>query len=121
VRERAAYATVGGGSSACYLADHQRRPATGRGPGIPLGSHLVTPRRGSPHHDIYVGARKSFTTRGSRTVCAEGRWKTFLSLISRAAAHLGEIGRAVGCLTNEIINHLRDSIEVVAQRLDALS
>jgi len=27
---------------------------------------------------------RSFTTRGSRTVCAEGRWKKFLSLISRA-------------------------------------
>ena len=26
----------------------------------------------------------SFTTRGSRTVCAEDRWKKFLSLISRA-------------------------------------
>jgi len=30
-----------------------------------------------------VSAR-SFTIRGSRTVCAEGRWKKFLSLISRA-------------------------------------
>ena len=27
---------------------------------------------------------RSFTTRGSRTVCAEDRWKKFLSLISRA-------------------------------------
>jgi hypothetical protein len=27
---------------------------------------------------------KSFTTRGSGTVCAEDRWKKFLSLISRA-------------------------------------
>ena len=26
----------------------------------------------------------SFTTRGSHTVCAEDRWKKFLSLISRA-------------------------------------
>ena len=26
----------------------------------------------------------SFTTRGSRTVCAEDRWKKFLSLISHA-------------------------------------
>jgi hypothetical protein len=26
---------------------------------------------------------RSFTTRGSRTVCAEDRWKKFLSLISR--------------------------------------
>jgi hypothetical protein len=28
---------------------------------------------------------RSFTTRGSRTICAEDRWKKFLSLISRAA------------------------------------
>jgi hypothetical protein len=27
---------------------------------------------------------RSFTTQGSRTVCAEDRWKRFLSLISRA-------------------------------------
>lgn len=27
---------------------------------------------------------RSFTTRGSRTVCTEDRWKKFLSLISRA-------------------------------------
>ena len=27
---------------------------------------------------------RSFTTRDSRTVCAEDRWKKFLSLISRA-------------------------------------
>ena len=27
---------------------------------------------------------RSFTTRGSRTVCAEDRWKKFLSLISHA-------------------------------------
>jgi hypothetical protein len=27
---------------------------------------------------------RSFTTQGSRTVCAEDRWKKFLSLISRA-------------------------------------
>jgi hypothetical protein len=27
---------------------------------------------------------RSFTTRGLRTVCAEDRWKKFLSLISRA-------------------------------------
>jgi hypothetical protein len=27
---------------------------------------------------------RSFTTRGSRTVCAVDRWKRFLSLISRA-------------------------------------
>ena len=27
---------------------------------------------------------RSFTTRGSRTVCAEDRWKKFLSLVSRA-------------------------------------
>jgi len=27
---------------------------------------------------------RSFTTRGSGTVCAEDRWKKFLSLISRA-------------------------------------
>jgi hypothetical protein len=27
---------------------------------------------------------RSFTTRGSHTVCAEDRWKKFLSLVSRA-------------------------------------
>jgi hypothetical protein len=27
---------------------------------------------------------RSFTTRGERTVCAEDRWKKFLSLVSRA-------------------------------------
>jgi len=32
---------------------------------------------------------KSFTTRGSRTVCAEDRWKTFLSLISRTDSASG--------------------------------
>jgi hypothetical protein len=30
------------------------------------------------------GLARSFTTRGSRTVCAGDRWKKFLSLISRA-------------------------------------
>jgi len=32
---------------------------------------------------------RSFTIRGSRTVCAEGRWKKFLSLISRAGSASG--------------------------------
>jgi hypothetical protein len=32
---------------------------------------------------------RSFTTRGSRTVCAEDRWKKFLSLISRADSASG--------------------------------
>jgi hypothetical protein len=32
---------------------------------------------------------RSFTTRGSRTVCAEDRWKKFLSLISRAHSASG--------------------------------
>jgi hypothetical protein len=32
---------------------------------------------------------RSFITRGSRTVCAEGRWKKFLSLISRAGTASG--------------------------------
>ena len=32
---------------------------------------------------------RSFTTRGSRTVCAEDRWQKFLSLISRAAIASG--------------------------------
>ena len=32
---------------------------------------------------------RSFTTRGSRTVCAEDRWKKFLSLISRADSESG--------------------------------
>ena len=32
---------------------------------------------------------RSFTTRGSHTVCAEGRWKKFLSLISRADSASG--------------------------------
>ena len=32
---------------------------------------------------------RSFITRGSRTVCAEGRWKKFLSLISRADSASG--------------------------------
>jgi len=32
---------------------------------------------------------RSFTTRDSRTVCAEDRWKKFLSLISRAASASG--------------------------------
>jgi hypothetical protein len=31
----------------------------------------------------------SFTTRGSRSVCAEDRWKKFLSLISRADSSSG--------------------------------
>jgi hypothetical protein len=31
----------------------------------------------------------SFTTRGARTVCAENRWKKFLSLISRADSAFG--------------------------------
>jgi hypothetical protein len=31
----------------------------------------------------------SFTTRGSHTVCAEDRWKKFLSLISRAESASG--------------------------------
>jgi len=32
---------------------------------------------------------RSFTTRDSRTVCAEDRWKKFLSLISRADSASG--------------------------------
>jgi hypothetical protein len=32
---------------------------------------------------------RSFTTRDSRTVCAEDRWKRFLSLISRADSASG--------------------------------
>jgi hypothetical protein len=32
---------------------------------------------------------RSFTTRGSHTVCAEDRWKKFLSLISRADSACG--------------------------------
>ncbi len=32
---------------------------------------------------------RSFTTRGSRTACAEDRWKKFLSLISRADSPSG--------------------------------
>jgi hypothetical protein len=32
---------------------------------------------------------RSSTTRGSRTVCAEDRWKKFLSLISRAGGASG--------------------------------
>jgi hypothetical protein len=32
---------------------------------------------------------RSFTTRGSRKVCAEERWKKFLSLISRADSASG--------------------------------
>jgi hypothetical protein len=32
---------------------------------------------------------RSFTTRGSRTVCAEDRWKKFLALISRADSASG--------------------------------
>jgi hypothetical protein len=32
---------------------------------------------------------RSFTTRGSRTVCTEDRWKKFLSLISRADSASG--------------------------------
>jgi hypothetical protein len=32
---------------------------------------------------------RSFTIRGSRTVCAEDRWKKFLSLISRAGSAPG--------------------------------
>jgi hypothetical protein len=32
---------------------------------------------------------RSFTTRASRTVCAEDRWKKFLSLISRADSASG--------------------------------
>jgi hypothetical protein len=32
---------------------------------------------------------RSFTIRGSRTVCAEDRWKKFLSLISRADGESG--------------------------------
>ena len=32
---------------------------------------------------------RSFITRGSRTVCAEDRWKKFLSLISRADSACG--------------------------------
>jgi hypothetical protein len=32
---------------------------------------------------------RSFTTRGSHTVCAEDRWKKFLSLISRADSAYG--------------------------------
>ena len=32
---------------------------------------------------------RSFTTRGSRTVCVEDRWKKFLSLISRADSASG--------------------------------
>ena len=35
------------------------------------------------------GPARSFTMRGSRTVCAEDRWKKFLSLISRAASASG--------------------------------
>ena len=32
---------------------------------------------------------RSFTTRGSRTACAEDRWKKFLSLISRTDSAYG--------------------------------
>jgi len=32
---------------------------------------------------------RSFITRGSRTVCAEDRWKKFLSLISRSGSASG--------------------------------
>jgi len=57
----------------------------------PLGSHLVTPRaRLSASRAIYVGARKVVHYSGlRRTVCAEDRWKKFLSLISRADSTSG--------------------------------
>lgn len=47
-----------------------------------------------PGAAIYITASTSvlaglFTTRGSRTVCIEDRWKRFLSLISRAGSASG--------------------------------
>ena len=47
-----------------------------------------------PGAAIYIMAStsvlaRSFTTRGSRTVCTEDRWKKFLSLISRADSASG--------------------------------
>jgi hypothetical protein len=61
----------------------QLQLATGRGRRIHVGSSLS--RLGA----IRITASRSvlarsFTTRASRTVCAEVRWKKVLSLISRA-------------------------------------
>jgi len=52
---------------------------------LPLGSHLVTPRRGYVPHGIYVGDGNVVHYADSRTACAEGRWKKFLSLVSPTA------------------------------------
>ena len=62
----------------------------------PLGSHLVTPRRGYLHHGIYVGARKVVHYSGlMRTVCAKtGGRSSFRSFRARTA-RLGEIGGAL--------------------------
>jgi hypothetical protein len=160
----------------------------------PLGSHLVTPRRGYLHHGIYVGARKvvhySGLARGLRGgpveevpfahfACGHQVWLRSDALsdfddrevICRARSRVGEdryrlltnncehfcewclrgtarsfqveawlarprlmmlatlrliirvpevirLNVAIAAF-NETFNHLRDSIEVVAQRLDA--
>jgi hypothetical protein len=76
---------VSQGVSARYLAGNSE--ATGSWSGIknPRWAHTLS----HPGAVIYITAStlvlaRSFTTRGSRTACAEDRWKRFLSLISRA-------------------------------------
>jgi len=55
----------------------------------PLGSHLVTPRRGYLHHGIYVGAGKVVHYSGFAHGLRRGPVKKFLSLISRADSASG--------------------------------
>jgi hypothetical protein len=71
--------------SACDLADHSEATSYWSGSRNPRWVRTVSHPGAAVCITTSTSAlAKSFTTRGSRTGCAEGRWKTFLSLISRA-------------------------------------
>lgn len=76
--------------SACYLADHSEATSYWSGTRNPRWVRTLSHPGAAVRITTSTSAlAKSFTTRGSRTVCAEGRWKTFLSLISRADSASG--------------------------------
>lgn len=78
------------GVSVCYLAGNSEATGFWAGTKNPRWVRTLS-RRGAV---ICITAStsvlaRSFTTRGSHTVCAEDRWKKFLSLISRAGSASG--------------------------------
>jgi len=81
---------VSQGVSVCYLAGNS--VATGSWSAIKNPRWVCTLSRLGAAICITASTSvlaKSFTTRGSRTVCAEDRWKKFLSLVSRASSGSG--------------------------------